>query len=510
VLVARTQGAADFVTTVSQLLVGALVVLVPGVLPALVLIGPRAVSVFIAPIIGAVTIALGATLSVLLGVTLVWGWVAVALVVNVCCVLLGRRLDADRAALHFDPWTLLAAVTGSASAILWAGSRALSWDVHSFWYSRGRWFLLGPDYVREQLTSPFTSPYVGAAHAQYPPLPSTVPALMWELTGDDVNYYAAKVLLASVTGCALVVLALGVARLLGRPRWIGWVGALVVPPAALYFATLSSAYGHQDLPYAAAGEAALIFGLLLPRRSAELTVAIALSLMSGMVKNEGLVITVLIALLVSLRYSGRRLVRFGLLAGPWLFALGAWQLVMKSLPAGPAPPSGVTQGDRLDALRPLPSPEVTTLVHLAATHLWWLGLPLLVGLVVLVVLRLPNLRLPAPLLPTLVVHAVVVVPLVAVTGFAISQGPSLPWRGLLAHTVRYATFPRLALAVCLLALAAAALRTALGLPDDDPADPDDYDRRIIEGSSGTSSAAPVLSRTSSTVTDGASSRSTSP
>jgi hypothetical protein len=297
---------------------------------------------------------------------------------------------------------------------------------------------------------------------------------------------------------------------MGRPRWFGWVGALVVPPAALYFATLSSAHGHQDLPYAAAGEAALIFGLLLPRRSAELTVAIALSLMCGMVKNEGLVIAVLIAVLVSLRHSQRRLVRLGLIAVPWLGALGAWQLVMRTLPAGPAPPSGVTQGDRLDALRPLPSPEITTLVHLAATYLWWLGIPLLVGLVVLVVLRLPSLRLPAPLLPTLVTHAVVVVPLVAATGFALKQGPGLPWGALLSHTVRYATYPRLALAVCLLVLAAAALRTALGRPDDDPADPDGYDRRIIEGSLGTSSSAPVSSRTSSTVTEGASSRSTSP
>jgi hypothetical protein len=288
------------------------------------------------------------------------------------------------------------------------------------------------------------------------------------------------------------------------------VGTIVVPPAALYFATVSSAQGHQDLPFAAAGEAALIFGLLLPRRSAELTVAISLSLMCGMVKNEGLVIAVLIALLTSVRHSERRLVRFGLLAVPWLGALGAWQLVMKTLPAGPAPPSGVTQQDRLEVLRPLPSPEVTTLVHLGATYLWWLGLPLLVGLVVLVLLRLPTLRLPAPLLPALLVHAVVVVPLVAATGYALSQGPGLPWRGLIAHTSRYPTFPRLALAVCLLVLAAAALRTARGLPDHDPADPDAYDRRMIEGSSGTSSSAPVLSRTSSTVTDGASSRSTSP
>ena len=500
-------------TTLSQLLVGALAVVVPGVLPALALIGPRAVSVFVAPVIGAVTIALGATLSVLLSMNLVAGWVVAAVVANVGCVLLGRRMDRrrdkDRYALRFDPWTLLAAVVGSASATLWAGSRALSWDVHSFWYSRGRWFLLGPDYVREQLANPYTSPYTGAHHAQYPPLPSTVPALMWDLTGE-VNYFAAKVLLAAVTGCALVLLALGVARLMGRPRWFGWLGALVVPSAALYFATLSSAHGHQDLPYAVAGEAALIFGLLLPRRSAELTLAIALSLMCGMVKNEGLVIAVLIALLVSARYSERRLVRFGLLAAPWLGALGAWQLVMKTLPAGPAPPSGVTQGDRLDALRPLPSPEISTLVHLVATYLWWLGIPLLVGLVVLLVLRLPTLRLPAPLLPTLVVHAVVVIPLVAATGFALRQGPGLPWPRLLSHTVRYAAYPRLALAVCLLVLAAAALRTGLGRPDDDPSDPDDYSGRITEGSSGTSSSAPVRSRTSSTVTEGASSRSTSP
>jgi hypothetical protein len=497
------------VTTIPHLLVGLLAVVVPGVLPALALIGRRAVAVFLAPIIGAVTIALGAALSVLLGVSLLWGWVVVALIVNLGCVLLGRRLDHDPAALRTDPWTLLAAVIGAATATLWAGNRALSWDVHSFWYSRGRWFLLGPDYVREQLTSPFTSPYDGALHAQYPLLPSAVPGLMWELTGE-VDYFAAKILMASVTGCALVLLALAVARLMGRPQWFGRLGALVVPSAALYFATLSSAQGHQDLPYAAAGEAALIFGLLLPRRSAELTVAVALSLMSGMVKNEGLVIAVLIALMVSVRYSQGRLVRFGCLAVPWLGALGAWRLVLKTLPSGPAPPAGVTQGDQLDRLRPLPSPEISTLVHVAQAHVWWLVLPLLVGLVVLVVSRLPTVRLPAPLLQTLVVHAAVVVPLVAATGVALKMGPGLPWRSLLAHTVRYATYPSLALTVCLLTLAAVSLRIALGRPDDDPAATNDYDSRMTEGSPGTSSSVPVLSRTSSTDRAGASSRKTRP
>lgn len=448
---------------------GALAVVLPGVAPSLALVGRRWVALFLAPVVGAVTVALGATVTVLLDVPLVAGWVLIGAVLNVCAWVLGRRLGAARSALRFDPLTVLSAVIGAGAAVLWAGSRAMSWDVHSFWYSRGRWFLVGPGYVREQLLSPFTSPYPGAPHAQYPPLPSATAALMWELTGD-VNYFAAKLLLASVTGCALVLLSLGVSGLMGRPLWLGRVGALVVPSATLYFATLSSAQGHQDLPYAAAGEAALIFGLLLPRGSVELTLSVVLSMMCGMVKNEGLVIAVLVAAMVSLRYSDRRLGRLALLAVPWLGALGSWRvalLVLRATDPGPGPPSGVTQADELARLRPLPSPALSTLLHAGGVHLWWLAVPLLAGLAVLVLTRLPAWRLPRPLFQTLVVHAVVVAPLLAATALTITGGPGLPWAELLARTTRYATYPRLALTVCLLALASAALRMALGRPDDD-------------------------------------------
>ncbi len=460
-------------STVRALLVGALAVAGPGVVPVLALLGRRWVALFAAPVVGAVVIALGATVTVLLDLPLVAGWAAVGVAVTVGSILLGRRLGPSRDALRFDPLTVLCAVVGAGAAVLWAGSRAMSWDVHSFWYSRGRWFLVGPDYVREQLQSPFTSPYPGAPHAQYPPLPSATAGLLWELTGD-VNYFAAKLVLAGVTAAALVLLSLGVARLLGHPRWLGRVGALLVPSAALYFATSSSAQGHQDLPYAVAGEAALVFGLLLPRRSAELTLSVVLSIMCGMVKNEGLVIAVLVAVMVSVRHSERRVTRFLLLGVPWLAALGSWRVALRLvglIQPAPATPPGVSQADELAVLRPLPSPAVSTLLHAGAVHLWWLAGPLLAGLVVLVLVRAPVWRLPRPMKSVLLVHAVVAVPLLAATGLTISGGPGLPWPELLARTARYTTYPRLALSVCLLALAAAALRTAIGRPDEDPADP---------------------------------------
>lgn len=450
--------------SLGSLLVGVAAVCGPAVLPVLLLLGRQWVSLFLMPVLGAALIGLAAVATVALVLPLLVTWLCLAVLVNLLALVWWRRRGEHAAAerIPVDGWTLASVVAGALLATAWASNRALSWDVHSFWYSRGRWFLEGPQYVVAQLGSPYTSPYTGSAHAKYPPVPSATPALMWDLTGH-VDYFGAKLLLAGITASTLVLLSIAVARLIDSPRWLALLAAVMVPSAALYFATGSSAQGHVDLPYAAAGEAALIFGLLLPRRRAELAVSVALCLLCGLVKNEGFVIAVLVAVLVSLRHSRRDLRRFLLLAVPWLALLGSWRVVVLRLGSGVPAPAGRTQADELTALRPLPSPEVLTLVKLAATHLWWLSVPLAVGLVGLLCITYADKRSASSLrsLGTVVgYHAVIVLPLLAATGLVIMGGPGLPWDELVLRTARYVTFTRLAMTVCLLALAATAIRHA--------------------------------------------------
>jgi hypothetical protein len=448
--------------SIGSLLVGVAAVCLPAVLPVLLLLGRQWVSLFLVPVLGAVLIGLAAVAAVALVVPLVVAWLCLAVLVNLLVLFWWRR-SGERGRVEripVDGWTLASALSGALLATVWAGNRALSWDVHSFWYSRGRWFLEGPQYVVAQLGSPYTSPYTGSPHAKYPPVPSATPALMWDLTGQ-VDYFSAKLLLAGVTASTLVLLSIAVSRLVGSPRWLALLAAAMVPSAALYFATSSSALGHMDLSYAAAGEAALIFGLLLPRRRPELTLSVVLCLLCGLVKNEGFVIAVLVAVLVSLRHSRGDVRRFALLAIPWLALIGSWRVVVLRLGDGVPLPTGRTQADELAALRPLPSPEALTLVKLAATHLWWLAVPLAVGVLVLVVMAAADRRGAAALRPLGMVvgyHAVIVLPLLAATGLVIMGGPGLPWDELVLRTARYVTFTRLAMTVCLLALAATALR----------------------------------------------------
>lgn len=474
-------------SSLGVLLVGVVAVCAPAVLPVLLVLGRQWVALPLVPVVGAVLIGLSTVATVALVVPLLVTWLCLAALANVLALGWWRRGGRPVERIPLDGWTLATAVVGALLATAWASNRALSWDVHSFWYSRGRWFLEGPRYVVEQLGSPYTSPYAGSPHAKYPPVPSATPALMWDLTGG-VDYFSAKLLMAGITASTLVLLSIAVARLIGSPRWLGGGAALVVPSATLYFATSSSALGHMDLPYAAAGEAALIFGLLLPRRRAELVVSIALCLLCSLVKNEGFVIAVLLALLVSLRHSQRDLRRFALLAVPWLAVLGSWRLVVLRIGAGAPTPSGRTQADELVALRPLPSPDLLTLVKLVGTHLWWLTLPLAVGLVALFLLAHRDPR-SAPLLRSLAAavgyHAVIVVPLLGATGLLVMGGPGLEWDELVLRTERYMTFTRLALTVCLLLLAASAIR-AVRRPGTDTSQP--------RASGGLSGSAPAGAR----------------
>jgi hypothetical protein len=111
------------------------------------------------------------------------------------------------------------------------------------------------------------------------------------------------------------------------------------------------------------------------------------------------------------------------------------------------------------------------LVKLEVAHLWWLAVPLIVGLVMFCLLTrkdLPRGRalLEQPVYRTALLHAVVAVPLFGATGVALMDGPGLPWAELLLRTQRYFTFGRLALTVCLLVLAASALKAAQRPVDD--------------------------------------------
>jgi hypothetical protein len=94
--------------------------------------------------------------------------------------------------------------------------------------------------------------------------------------------------------------------------WVSWPAGLLRPPIGCD-AGLAAVGGTADLTWAAAGVAAIVYGLILPPTTRHLVIAWLCATVASLAKNEGLLTALLIFLLIAIRYRSTLfgLVRYG-------------------------------------------------------------------------------------------------------------------------------------------------------------------------------------------------------
>ena len=294
---------------------------VPGALPALAVARRSLAGVFLAPLIGAGMAAVATEIELGAGGSLVPDYVAVALAVNLAVILwwLAVRPAAAPPAVPAREtgaawaWSVLALVVvlGCLAIPLTAlRSPMFGWDANSIWlthalmvYGGHHELLTGLQNVAYQFSNP-----------DYPPLVPAAGALAFKFYGlGDLHLGVDMTTL--VTACALGVAAMGIASVASARgtaatgsggRWPVHLTAVAAAGAICLVSFAVSAYyaveGYTDLTWAAAAVAAVIWGLVLPRRPQALGVAWICAAAASLTKNEGLTTALIIIVLIALRY----------------------------------------------------------------------------------------------------------------------------------------------------------------------------------------------------------------
>jgi hypothetical protein len=343
---------------------------IAGLLPAIVLIGPRLVAVPLLPLIGAVIASLAATLYTAVGGTFIGWFAALAIVggfgIAVAWLHWPDRRPRWRPDGHDIPFRLSAVMIGIVAALAILGTciyclRALAtptvgFDARALWLMRAGWFLQ----PHQQLLIKMRVPDVVLTQSAYPPLVSATTALAWRITGDQ-SVRLGVVVVAILNTCALATAAWALVdagrrasvRLSSRrpasrrrhsplaPMIVGAVAATLLVFVSFGITEPFMTNGYADPIWSLAAVGALAFGLQLERSRTNQGVALILLLVAGMSKDEGVVTAALLAGLIAVRGVAtlarhdrwRRWWRPVLLGGIELVAIAVWPVLMRVIHA---------------------------------------------------------------------------------------------------------------------------------------------------------------------------------
>jgi hypothetical protein len=292
---------------------------VPGILPAVAVARRNPVVVFLAPLIGAGMAAVAAAIELGVGGSVVADYMVVTVAVNL--VVIARwlawlraaqpRTIATRARSWGWPVLTLAVVFGCLAVPLMAlRAPMIGWDANSIWlthafmvYGGHHELLAGLQNVAYQFSNP-----------DYPPLVPAVGALAFKFFGLG-NLHLAADMTVLLSACAVGVVGTGIAAT-GIGPGIAAAGsggrqpariAAVVAAGAICIAGyavsgVSEVEGYTDLLWAAAAAGAVIWGLVLPHSTQALGVAWICAVAASLTKNEGLTTALVILVLIALRY----------------------------------------------------------------------------------------------------------------------------------------------------------------------------------------------------------------
>ncbi len=296
---------------------GVLVLLVlagAGLLPACALVEDGPTVLFSSVLCGALLAAFAALGELAVGSTITTWFVAGAAVANVAAaaVLWHRRraggaphTTAGARADGHAGWVWAAAVT-LAGTCAWSltalRAHLVGYDTHAIWVLHAMFAYGG----HGQFLADLRRPAYGFSNPDYPPLASAAGALGFVVAGH-VDYRQYVVLLAGLNAAAIALLGAGVARLARDLTSATARAAAVVVTAALSLVAFAIAGqyavdGYADLLWSAAAVAAVVYGLVLPRRPSNLRVAWMAATVAALTKNEGLTAAVVVLALVAVRY----------------------------------------------------------------------------------------------------------------------------------------------------------------------------------------------------------------
>ena len=304
-----------------------------GALPTVALVGVRWPSLVIAPLAGSVLAAVSAMAVLALAGTLMAWFSTLAAVGAGASVLWWVLRPAAR------PWArgvgagapdrrrpdgagLVAGLVGVVVvtlAVVWSlqplrvpdygfDARAI-YLLHAFWYTGDH---------RSALHS-LRNPSLLFSQAVYPPLTSASVALSWLVTGTR-SYRQGVVVIAVLNGCAVascawVLVDAGRAVAASRPATLarrlvplaaGVTAAGMVAVAAFGIAGSGATNGYADLLWSASVAAAVGYGLVLSGRGTNLGAVVVLLGVAALTKNEAIVTSMAVVVLVAGRTARRR------------------------------------------------------------------------------------------------------------------------------------------------------------------------------------------------------------
>jgi hypothetical protein len=345
---------------------GAIAVLsLAGLLPAVVLVGPRLVAVPLLPLIGAVIASVAATLYTAVGGTFI-GWFASLAIVGglgiaVCWLHWPDCRPRRDPRAHDHPLPLRAVAIGAIGAVAVVGvciyclrglaTPTVGFDARALWLMRAGWFLQ----PHQQLLIKLRVPDVVLTQSAYPPLVSATTALAWRITGDQ-SVRLGVVVVAILNTCALATAAWALVEAGRRagvrlsshrrrsplaPMIVGAVAAVLLVFVSFGITEPFMTNGYADPIWSLAAVGALAFGLQLERSRTNQAVALILLLVAGMSKDEGVVTAALLAGLIAVRGvvtlapqdRRRRWWRPLLIGGLELAAIAAWPVLMRIIHA---------------------------------------------------------------------------------------------------------------------------------------------------------------------------------
>ncbi len=320
-------------STAPAAMVAMVVLSASGLLPVLVLVGLRWITIPLAPLAGALVAAFAATGFVAFGGTFLEWFVALA-VAGACAIGAGWVLRPDLrprwpvsgpGQVHLSGGRYRATGAIGMVAVLatcaWClsdlSSPTVGFDARAVWLQRSGWFLQS----HHQLLVNMRVPYMVLIQSAYPSLVSASGAVAWGVTGNH-SMRLGVVVISLLNACALATAAFAVVevgRNLARrlsvredragpdrplptaPLAVGVVSAVLLVLISFGITGPFMTNGYADPLWSLAAVGAVAYGLQLQSGRSEQGVAVILVLVAGASKNEGFATAAALIVLIALR-----------------------------------------------------------------------------------------------------------------------------------------------------------------------------------------------------------------